>query len=118
MIIHSNAWAILKDLCDDDPMYLELVAKLLDTERQYQTMSRRKGVYKALTACFETSALPKAAAIEQAETIREMKQAQGHPPKPHPNRDEPTDDTDKIDVAAFQNAWAKVKFGQASTPTQ
>jgi hypothetical protein len=28
-----DEWAILATLCDDDPMYLELVAKLLDTER-------------------------------------------------------------------------------------
>ena len=28
-----DEWAILVTLCDDDPMYLELVAKLLDTER-------------------------------------------------------------------------------------
>ena len=81
-------------------------------------MSRRTGIYKALETCFETSALPKAAAIQQAEAIRDMKQAQGQPPKQQPNEDEPTDDTDKIDIAAFQNAWAKVKFGQASTPTQ
>ncbi|MBE9139760.1 hypothetical protein IQ254_21605 [Nodosilinea sp. LEGE 07088] len=30
-----DEWAILATLCDDDPMYLELVAKLLDTERTY-----------------------------------------------------------------------------------
>lgn len=28
----SDEWAILQDLCGDDPMYLELIAKLLDID--------------------------------------------------------------------------------------
>ncbi|RZM79141.1 hypothetical protein [Leptolyngbya iicbica] len=115
-----DAWAILQDLSDNDPLYLELLAKLLDTERKYQTMSRRTGVYKDLAACFETSALPRAAAIQQAETIREMKQAQGgnrskSKKKGQDNKrkaEEP--DNDSIDVAAFQSAWSRLKFGQPS----
>ncbi|MEO0986202.1 MAG: DNA phosphorothioation system sulfurtransferase DndC [Cyanobacteria bacterium J06639_14] len=91
----SDEWAILQDLCGDDPLYLELITKLLDTERKFHTKSHRTGIYKELAACFETSALPKAAAIQQAEAIRDMKQAQ-----------------DQSDLPAFQNAWAKVKFGQ------
>lgn len=107
-----DAWAILQDLCDDDPLYLELLAKLLDTERKYHTMSRRTGVYQALEACFETSALPKAAAIDQAEAIREMKQAQGGDrPKSKGNETEETEG-DRIDVAAFHAAWSRLKFGQ------
>ncbi|MBE9111135.1 hypothetical protein IQ273_17150 [Nodosilinea sp. LEGE 07298] len=31
--LRPDEWAILATLCDDDPMYLELVAKRLDTER-------------------------------------------------------------------------------------
>ncbi|ASC69484.1 hypothetical protein XM38_004110 [Halomicronema hongdechloris C2206] len=97
-MITPDAWAILQDLCDDDPLYLELLAKLLDTERKYQTMSRRTGVYKDLEACFETSARPKAAAIQQAEAIRDMKQAQGGTPHNDKDRDAEESD-DSIDVA-------------------
>ncbi|MDA0269360.1 MAG: hypothetical protein O3A14_20990 [Cyanobacteria bacterium] len=120
-----DAWAILQDLCGDDPMYFELIAKLLNTERQYQTMSRRNGIYKDLAACFETSALPKAAAIQQAETIRHMKQAQGAAPKPKntdaetpKNKKDSTRDRNdgSIDVAAFQTAWSHLKFGQPPSP--
>jgi len=91
-----DEWAILATLCDDDPMYLELVAKLLDTERKYQTMSRRTGIYKALQTCFDTSALAKAPAIQRAETIRDLKIAE-----------------ENGDVETFQTAWAALKFGQA-----
>jgi DNA sulfur modification protein DndC len=94
-----DEWAILATLCDDDPMYLELVAKLLDTERKYQTMSRRTGIYKALQACFETSALAKAPAIQRAETIRDLKIAE-----------------ETGDVETFQTAWATLKFGAAPSP--
>ena len=94
-----DEWAILATLCDDDPMYLELVAKLLDTERKYQTMSRRTGIYKALQTCFDTSALAKAPAIQRAETIRDLKIAQ-----------------ETGDVETFQTAWATLKFGAAPSP--
>jgi DNA sulfur modification protein DndC len=90
-----DEWAILANLCDNDPMYLELVAKLLDTERKYQTMSRRTGIYKALQTCFETSGLAKAPAIQRAETIRDLKIAE-----------------EQGDVETFQTAWADLKFGQ------
>jgi DNA sulfur modification protein DndC len=93
-----DEWAILATLCDNDPMYLELVAKLLDTERKYQTMSRRTGIYKALQTCFDTSALAKAPAIQRAETIRDLKIAE-----------------ENGDVETFQTAWATLKFGQGES---
>ncbi|MFH7244089.1 MAG: hypothetical protein ACHWZW_14710 [Spirulina sp.] len=98
--LSPDEWAILETLCNDDPMYLELVAKLLDTERKYQTMSRRTGIYKALQTCFETSALAKAPAIQRAETIRTLKQAE-----------------ENGDIDTFQNAWANLKFGQRGERT-
>ncbi|PZV10040.1 MAG: hypothetical protein DCF21_18920 [Leptolyngbya sp.] len=96
-----DEWAILATLCDDDPMYLELVAKLLDTERKYQTLSRRTGIYKALQTCFGTSALAKAPNLQRAETIRDLKIAE-----------------ENGDVEAFQTAWAALKFGQAPQKNQ
>jgi DNA sulfur modification protein DndC len=89
-----DEWATLETLCGDNAMYLELVARLLDTERKYQTMSRRTGIYKALEGCFESSGLAKEPAIQRAETIRELKDAER-----------------EGDVEVFQNAWAALKFG-------
>lgn len=96
-----DEWATLETLCGDDTMYLELVARLLDTERKYQTMSRRTGIYKALEGCFESSGLAKAPAIQRAETIRELKAAER-----------------EGDVEVFQTAWAALKFGKAANSTQ
>ena len=62
-------------------------------------MSRRTGIYKALQACFETSALAKAPAIQRAETIRDLKIAE-----------------ETGDVETFQTAWATLKFGAAPSP--
>jgi DNA sulfur modification protein DndC len=95
-----DEWATLENLCGDNAMYLELVARLLDTERKYQTMSRRTGIYKALEGCFESSGLAKEPAIQRAETIRELKEAER-----------------EGDVEVFQNAWAALKFGNASQET-
>jgi len=47
-------------------MHLELMAKLLDTERQYRTMVRRNGIYDALEKCFETSSRSQEEAIANA----------------------------------------------------
>jgi DNA sulfur modification protein DndC len=34
-LLGLDEWELLADVCQDDPMHLELLAKLLDTERQY-----------------------------------------------------------------------------------
>lgn len=70
----SDEWEILEDLCDD-PMELELMVRLLDTERQFQTMSRRVGVLDALEKCFDTSSRSQDEAMESAKAIRQIKQA-------------------------------------------
>lgn len=71
----SEEWSILENICGDDPMHLELVARLLSTESKYQTLSRRKGIYRDLEKCFDASARAKEDAIEHAHTVRDLKQA-------------------------------------------
>ncbi|NJL54909.1 MAG: hypothetical protein HC840_31910 [Leptolyngbyaceae cyanobacterium RM2_2_4] len=56
-------------------MKFELLAKLLDTERQFQTMSRRIGIMDALDACFKSSARPEQDAIENAKAEHQLKRA-------------------------------------------
>ncbi|MBE9111136.1 hypothetical protein IQ273_17155 [Nodosilinea sp. LEGE 07298] len=58
-------------------------------------MSRRPGIYKALQACFDTSALAKAPNLQRAETIRDLNVAE-----------------ETGDVETFQTAWATLKFRQ------
>lgn len=43
-----DEWSVLKEVCGDDELLLELASHLLDTERDYRTMSRRVGVINAL----------------------------------------------------------------------
>jgi len=53
-LLGSDEWTVLEEICNQDEMHLELMAKLLDTERQYHTKSRR-GIYEALEKCFNSS---------------------------------------------------------------
>jgi len=74
-LLGSDEWEILAEMCDSDIMYLELMAKLLSTERQYHTKSRRTGIYDDLEKCFNTSSLSKDDAIENAHRKRNFKEA-------------------------------------------
>lgn len=74
-LLGSDEWAVLEEICGDDAMHLELMAKLLDTERQYRTMARRNGIFEALEKCFETSSRSKEEAIANAHYKRDLKNA-------------------------------------------
>ncbi|HAC63411.1 MAG TPA: DNA phosphorothioation system sulfurtransferase DndC [Cyanothece sp. UBA12306] len=74
-LLGSDEWDILSELCGDDTMHLELMAKLLDTERQFYTKTRRKGIYSDLEKCFETSSRSQEDAIDNAHLKRNLKQA-------------------------------------------
>lgn len=92
-VLGSDEWSVLEELCEDE-MHLELMAKLLDTERQYHTKSRRVGIYDSLEKCFETSSRSKEEAIENAHLKRDLKTA--------------VDDQDAEKVK--QLTWANIKF--------
>jgi DNA sulfur modification protein DndC len=55
-------------------MHLELLAKLIDTERQYFLKISRKGIYKDLEKCFESSSRSKEEAIENARYVYDSKE--------------------------------------------
>lgn len=76
-LLGSDEWSVLEEICNDDAMHLELMAKLLDTERQYRTMARRNGIYDALEKCFETSSRSVEEAIANAHYKRDLKTAVG-----------------------------------------
>ncbi len=93
-LLGSDEWDVLAEICDQDSMHLELMAKLLDTERQYHTKSRRVGIYETLEKCFDTSSRSKEEAIENAHLKRDLKNATG-----------------EGDVNAVkQLTWANIKF--------
>ena len=73
-VIGSDEWEILEEICDDE-MHLELMANLLDTERQFSVKNRRLGIYDNLAKCFDTSSRSKEEAIANAHQKYELKTA-------------------------------------------
>lgn len=74
VLLGAEEWNILAEICDDQ-MYLELMTKLLDTERQFFTKSRRSGIIQELEKCFNTSSRNRKDAIANAHQKRDLKNA-------------------------------------------
>jgi DNA sulfur modification protein DndC len=74
-LLGSDEWDVLVEICEQDTMHLELMAKLLDTERQFFMKSHRVGIYKDLEKCFETNSRSKEEAIDNAHFKRNLKNA-------------------------------------------
>jgi DNA sulfur modification protein DndC len=73
-LLGTEEWQVLEELCPD-AMHLELMAKLLDTERKYRTKGKRIGIFDDLEACFKTSSRTEAEAIQQAQDRYALKGA-------------------------------------------
>jgi DNA sulfur modification protein DndC len=71
-ILGQDEWEVLQEICDDDLMHLELMSKLLDTERQFYIKSRRVGIYENLTKCFDSSSRSQEEAIKNAHQKRDI----------------------------------------------
>jgi len=97
-LLGSEEWQTLEELCEGDTMHLELMTRLLDTERQYLTKVRRVGIYQALEKCFHTSSRSPEEAIANAEYIRDIKKT-----------------AQQGDVKALQQklTWGKMKFSKS-----
>ncbi|NEO27909.1 MAG: DNA phosphorothioation system sulfurtransferase DndC, partial [Kamptonema sp. SIO4C4] len=106
-LLGSDEWNTLEDICQDDPMHLELMARLLDTERQFFTKSRRSGIFRDLEKCFDTSSRSKEEAIQNAHYKRDLQTASQNA------------DVQKIreltaaEPAKPPQSWADIKFGKA-----
>ncbi|BAB76616.1 DNA phosphorothioation system sulfurtransferase DndC [Anabaena sp. FACHB-709] len=130
-LLGSDEWSVLEEICAGDGMHLELMAKLLDTERQYRKMSRRVGIYETLEKCFATSSRSKDEAVKNAHLKRDLKTAveQGDIEKVKqltladfsapdlmtnaPNT--PSDETSTTKSGAKAKAWANKKFKNKET---
>jgi DNA sulfur modification protein DndC len=73
-LLGNDEWETLAEICDDE-MHLELMSKLLDTERQFYTRNRRLGIYDSLAKCFDTSSRSKEEAIANAHQKHDLKTA-------------------------------------------
>ncbi|MBM0740242.1 DNA phosphorothioation system sulfurtransferase DndC [Phormidium sp. CLA17] len=117
-LLGNDEWKLLEELCEGDFMHLELMSKLLDTERQYQLASNRSGILKDLKKCFDTSSRDKEAAIHVAHRDRDLKQAvQDGDAEAVKQLTEATQESN-IEVTEPPNDWAAMKFGKkgASSP--
>lgn len=46
--LRADDWALLREVCGDDPAFFDLQVRLLGKERSFRGMSRRAGIYEAL----------------------------------------------------------------------
>ncbi len=73
-LLGNDEWETLEEICDDE-MQLELMSKLLDTERQFHVKNRRLGIYDSLEKCFDTSSRSQEEAIANAHQKYDLKTA-------------------------------------------
>ncbi|MDF0552590.1 DNA phosphorothioation system sulfurtransferase DndC [Kamptonema sp. UHCC 0994] len=74
-LLGNDEWDVLQTICENDTMHLELMSKLLNTERQYYTKPRRTGIFIDIDKCFDTSSRIKEEAIDNAHYQRQVKTA-------------------------------------------
>ncbi|WP_036478247.1 DNA phosphorothioation system sulfurtransferase DndC [Myxosarcina sp. GI1] len=105
-VFGGDEWEVLEEICDDE-MYLELMSKLLDTERQFHTKSRRVGIYESLEKCFDSSSRNKDDAIANAHKKHNLQTAaaEGNIKKVKEQLQE-LDDNKQVE----QLSWANIKF--------
>jgi DNA sulfur modification protein DndC len=118
-LLGSDEWATLEEICEGDAMHLELMAKLLDTERQFRKKARRTGIYDALEKCFETSSRSQEEAVKNAYLKRDLKTAvtQGDVAKVKQLTlgDVVAEDIGDQSSAAKPKTWASMKFQNKET---
>ncbi|PLZ42780.1 sulfurtransferase DndC, partial [Fischerella thermalis WC542] len=118
-LLGSDEWAVLEEICEGDAMHLELMAKLLDTERQFRKKARRTGIYDALEKCFETSSRSLEEAVKNAYLKRDLKAAvnQGDVAKVKQLTlgDVVKEEITDASSAAKPKTWASMKFQNRET---
>ncbi|MBE9230894.1 DNA phosphorothioation system sulfurtransferase DndC [Cuspidothrix issatschenkoi LEGE 03284] len=94
-LLGGDEWEVLEEICDGDAMQLELMAKLLDTERQFKKKTRRVGIFESLEKCFDTSSRSQEEAIKNAHLKRDLREA-----------------ALKGDVATIREAFKQLNIGE------
>jgi DNA sulfur modification protein DndC len=83
-LLRAEDWEILREVCGEDEEFFHLQAGLLDIEREYRGMSRRAGIYEALSDRLRINQYAneeEALAIRQDEE-RRRGEARGELPEP------------------------------------
>ncbi|HEY9809174.1 MAG TPA: DNA phosphorothioation system sulfurtransferase DndC [Halomicronema sp.] len=132
-LLGTDEWAVLTEICEEDPMHLELMTRLLDTERQYFTKPRPTGIYSDLEKCFETSSRNKDQAIDNAHykfnikhVVKEITEKPDDLEKLREVIATPEGESQKLTIKlnkakeadtneAKQLSWGDLKFGQTET---
>ncbi|MBD2666465.1 phosphoadenosine phosphosulfate reductase [Richelia sinica FACHB-800] len=96
-LLGSDEWGVLEEICEHDAMHLELMAKLLDTERQFRKKTRRVGIYESLEKCFDSSSRSPEEAIKNAHLKRDLREA-----------------VSEGDVAKFKEKFQQLTLGDAA----
>ena len=104
-LLGIDEWELLSEICGDDPMQLELLAKLMDTERQYHLKGNRKGIYEALEKCFNASSRDKQEALDNAYFKRDFREK-----AKTGDVEEMRKLLDKQEEALPTPTWASIKF--------
>ncbi|MDV2998727.1 MAG: hypothetical protein N5P05_000333 [Chroococcopsis gigantea SAG 12.99] len=111
-LLGVEEWEIIRDICGENTMHLELMTKLLDVERQYHFKLTRKGIYQSLEKCFESSSHSKEEALELAHLKRNIRNASAagdiNTLKQHLERGG--------DQSEKQLTWASMKFPPMAEP--
>src|SRR5262249_53471640 len=97
--LRADDWALLREVCGDDPTFLHLQAGLLGEERKFRGMSRRAGIYDALEAQLRTalygSEAEAVAVLAERARVREQAQVVDAPAEDAASTDSPAPDTDE-----------------------
>ena len=113
-LLGSDEWDILAEICGEDTMHLELMARLLDTERQFFTKIRRVGIFESLQKCFDTSSRSKEEAIEHAHLKRNLKTAAKEGDVAKIKEQLKATFKDSREDEPKQLTWSQIKFSQKS----
>ena len=111
-ILGSDEWEVLLEVCGDDAMHMELMAKLLGTEQKYRMMARRAGIYGALESCFKSSSLTQTQAVDQAKQLYNLKNAINQGDIMEVKKQLFPEETSHS--ASQQLSWANLKYGIGS----
>lgn len=74
-LLDQEVWDVLEEVCAGDPIELELMARLYNTEHQHLTKKKRTGIYQDLEKCFDFASRDLEESLEFAQYKHNIKDA-------------------------------------------
>ena len=86
-VLGAEEMQVLREICGDDELHFQLTRELLDVERQYRTMARRAGLFKALERAlrrgfYESGEDAEQRALERRDVLDSVRKAAEDPELP------------------------------------